>query len=112
MFSLYSQNGVWMGVAGLSNIDMRKRSAEFGRLMIEKDEVTEKGLGVDIVNGIVNLAIGKMAINKITLEVFSDNIAALKTYERTGFVKTGRTEALHDGRKLIYMERTIEEERK
>ena len=42
------------------------------------------------------------------LEVFSDNLAALKTYERAGFVKTGKVETLHDGRELIYMERTIE----
>ena len=111
MFSIFDLSGNWLGVASVYQIDQKKKCCEFGRLMLDKTYTKEKGLGVDAVDGLFDFATHKLGLDQMSLEVFSNNMAALKTYERAGFQRTGKTEILIDGRELIYMVRKLEEER-
>ena len=61
--------------------DINNNEAEFGRLIVDKD---------------------KFHLQKLKLEVFADNIPALKIYEQCGFKEYDRTSL--DNRILIKME--------
>lgn len=73
----------FIGAVGL--YDIKNNIGEFGRLMLDKEKITENGLGVDIVLCACKIAFEQLQLDKIKLEVFQDNIAAYKTYQKAGF---------------------------
>lgn len=86
MFSVYLvKSEQWVGAVSIYNVDSEKKEAEFGRLLIDKQNVTEKGLGLDTTLAACQFAFDKLGLNTVFLEVMQDNIAAVKTYERAAF---------------------------
>lgn len=89
MFSVYLLGtGQWVGAVGIYNVDFAGGTAEFGRLLIEKKATDQRGLGVDVTEGACNIAFEQLGVSCIYLEVYEDNIPAVKTYERAGFLPT------------------------
>lgn len=89
-----------IGFAALYN--MKELEAEFGRLIVDKDKYNQPGLGKFILKYLINVARDKFYLQKLKLEVFADNIPALKIYEQCGFKEYDR--ASLDNRILIKME--------
>lgn len=86
MFSIHhKKSGVWIGAAALYRVDRMRRLAEFGRLVVDGKRVHEKGLGLDATVCLCNLGFETLGLSKITLEVYQNNIPALKTYAKAGF---------------------------
>lgn len=84
MFSVYYKNtDIWIGVVGL--YDILNREAEFGRIMIDGKLVNEKGLGLEATICVCKIGFSKLDIDKIKLEVFSNNFSAINTYKKAGF---------------------------
>lgn len=48
-----------------------------------------KGLGTDAMKTLIDFIFNYIAINKIKLQVFSFNTAAIRSYEKCGFSKEG-----------------------
>lgn len=82
--------------------DINNGEAEFGRLIVDKDKYNQSGLGKFILKYLINIARDEFHLQKLKLEVFADNIPALKIYEQCGFIEYDRTSL--DNRILIKME--------
>ena len=92
----------WIGSVSIYNVDTENQTAEFGRLLVDRDKANQKGLGVDTTICACNIAFAQLNINKITLQVYDDNIAAYKTYLKSGFTEVGFSFD-KNGKKLIDM---------
>lgn len=77
-----------IGMCSLYNFTENNTAAEFGRLIIDP-RVRGKGYGTEALKLTIELAFAQMKLSKIFLEVFSDNSAALKTYQNCGMKKIG-----------------------
>lgn len=79
-------SGILFATASLYNIDYTNLSGEFGRIMIGEDGYKARGIGAKITSVIVNYAFEELNLAIVCLEVFSDNISAIRTYQKAGFV--------------------------
>lgn len=83
------QNRRKIGMCALYNLDENKKCAEFGRFIIADKESHGKGYGKDALLCAEKIAFKHMGLEKLRLEVFSDNIPAVRVYEKCGFKRKG-----------------------
>ena len=91
-----------VGFAALYDIDKNNKKCEFGRIIVDKSKVTKKGIGYQITKCLCDIGFQDLELDMIYLEVFSDNIPALKTYLKVGFIEKNRYQK--DDKEIIYME--------
>jgi RimJ/RimL family protein N-acetyltransferase len=77
-----------IGEVSLAEIDRRHGNAELGIFIGEVDE-WGKGYGTDAVNAMVDFGFAEMRLERIWLEVWTENHRAHRTYEKAGFVREG-----------------------
>ena len=104
MFSAFlKENGEYpVGFAALYDIDKNNKKCEFGRIIVDKSKVTKKGIGYQTTKCLCDIGFQDLGLDMIYLEVFSDNIPALKTYLKVGFIEKNRYQK--DDKEIIYME--------
>ena len=105
MFSVY-YDGVWIGAASIYHVNTKTQTAEFGRLLIDKSVAGTGGLGVDTTRAACAIALERLNIQRISLEVYCDNVAAQITYLKAGFLPT-QIRSTEAGDKLLCMEKTL-----
>jgi RimJ/RimL family protein N-acetyltransferase len=88
-----------IGAASLYNIDWERKTAEFGRFMIGDRAALGRGYGICSLRMILLLA-AAAGIEKVCLEVRSENSHAIAIYERVGFTR-------HNEGELITMSRPV-----
>lgn len=86
---LINDEEIKLGVAAIYHIDSIKRECEFGRIIVDRENVCQKGMGVVITKSICDIAKEFFHIASVRLEVFDDNEPAKKTYIRAGFEING-----------------------
>jgi RimJ/RimL family protein N-acetyltransferase len=88
-----------VGVAGLHALNWVARSAEF-RVFVGDRSHWSKGIGTETAQLLVAYAFDVLNLNRVWLGVNSENLAALTTYERTGFTREGllRDDVYRNGR--------------
>lgn len=97
-----------VGTCAVYNFDEEMNEAETGRLMVDSFNVSQRGLGNDIVGAIVNLAFTYFSVERIKAEVLSDNKRSLICHKTGGgFRVVGEIE--RDGRKVSLLEVTRQE---
>jgi RimJ/RimL family protein N-acetyltransferase len=74
-----------IGEVSLGHIDRKGGSAELGIFIGEPDE-WGKGYGTDAVNALVDFGFGELRLERIWLEVWTENARARRAYEKAGFV--------------------------
>lgn len=89
----------FIGITSL--YDINNKVAEFGRLMLNKEKIQEKGYGLEAVLATCKIGFKQLNLDRIILEVKEDNIAAYKTYEKAGFQCF---DSKKEKRNIIYME--------
>lgn len=105
MFSVYlCGTNQWVGAVGIYHVDQLNARCEFGRLMIDRSAVAERGLGIDTTLAACQFAFDQLGLSTVFLEVFQDNLAAVRTYERSGFQVCG-TRLEDSGKTILYMEK-------
>lgn len=77
-----------VGSTYLRDIDMKNNKAEFG-IFIGEDSARNKGIGTDTASLIVEYGFEELKLNKIFLRVFSNNLGAIRAYEKAGFTYEG-----------------------
>ncbi len=89
-----------VGSVYFRDIDRNKKEAEYG-IFIGEDDAVGKGYGSETACLAVKYAFGEMGLDKLVLRVFTDNEAAVRSYERAGFVRESVLEAVEcsDGEK-------------
>ena len=75
------------GTVFLKNVDFINRRAEFG-IFIGESIFRGKGIGFIATSKMIEIGFKELLLDSIYLTVFSNNINAIKSYEKAGFKKT------------------------
>ncbi len=78
-----------IGDCGVFDLDSVNRSAELGILIGEKSE-WNKGYGAEVMSLLVRHCFETLNLNRAFLRVYTENIRAVRSYEKAGFVLEGR----------------------
>jgi RimJ/RimL family protein N-acetyltransferase len=89
---------VFIGRCGFTRVDWKNRLAELG-VLIGDQSYRGKGYGTDAVKTLCRFGFWELNLHKIKASVFDFNIAALRSYEKCGFVVEGtlKNELFRDG---------------
>jgi RimJ/RimL family protein N-acetyltransferase len=74
-----------IGGCGLRSIDRENGSAELSIFMLRGS--WGQGLGTDAVNALLDFGFGELRLERIYLHVFDYNARAMRSYEKSGFVR-------------------------
>ncbi len=100
------RTGQPVGSVYFRDIDKEHKKAEYG-IFIGEDSAVGKGLGSEAARMAVEYGFEKLMLHKIFLRVFADNLGAIRSYEKAGFVKEGyfKDDVCIDGefKDLIFM---------
>ncbi len=75
-----------VGSVYFRDIDREGKEAEYG-IFLGEDDAVGKGYGTEAAKLAVGYAFSKLGLRRLILRVFTDNGAAVKSYENAGFVK-------------------------
>ena len=78
-----------VGNCGVHNIDWRCRSAEVGIFIGEK-QIWNQGYGTETMRLLLKHGFETMNLNRISLDVYANNLNAIRSYEKAGFILEGR----------------------
>lgn len=78
-----------IGTIALVDIDLRNRKAEIGRVLVASKEDRKNGFGRELLHLASRYSFNHLNLNRIYLEVFSDNVAAVEFYKKFGFTWEG-----------------------
>lgn len=83
--------GPWqhIGSCGFNEINWRTRAGEVG-IMIGLREYWGRGFGTDALQTLVAWGFYSLNLNRVTLRVNADNVRAIRSYEKVGFMLEGR----------------------
>lgn len=105
MFSVYTLSGIFLGGAAL--YDIKEDTAEFGRLLIDREAAGRGGVGAQTLSLLCTLARDELKLTSLHLELYADNLSALKTYEKLGFLFRKQYPAPDGVRYMNYMEKFL-----
>ncbi len=86
-FAVADEQGEYMGTISLKNFDFAARHAEYAIVLRKKAQ--GKGIAVKATNELLEKAFTEFHLEKVYLNVLSDNLRAIRLYERYGFVYEG-----------------------
>lgn len=86
-----------VGHVELDEIDLRNKSGRLCRVLVGEPSFRGKGIGVQMTRKLLEVGFDQLGLHRIDLVVFDFNAAAIRCYERVGFVKEGR---LRDARRI------------
>lgn len=86
---LDGENWKLVGNSSFHNISMNNRSAEVGLLIGDKKE-WNKGYGTETMQILLKHGFETLNLNRIFLRVYENNPAAIRAYEKAGFIHEGR----------------------
>ena len=81
-------NGIAVGVIGLLSIDKINSKAEY-YITIGETSFKNKGIATKATQAIIEYGFKELGLHKIYLTVDADNEAAIRLYEKTGFIREG-----------------------
>lgn len=81
-------DGVAVGSAILFDIDSYARHAEAGISLVS--EARGQGIGTEAIRQLVEFGFTRLNLRRIHLQLIASNKAALRSYEKAGFVVEGR----------------------
>lgn len=95
-----------VGSVYFRDIDKEHLKAEYG-IFIGEDSAVGKGVGSEAARLAVQYGFEELGLHKIFLRAFADNVGAIRSYEKAGFVKEGyfKDDVCIDGRfkDLVFM---------
>ena len=98
LYFLVKKDTKAIGVIDFININIDEKTAEFG-IYANPDL---KGVGSMLMESIINYAFKELNLKTLKAEVFEENSAGIKLYNRYNFIKTGEKE--FNNKKLVCME--------
>jgi diamine N-acetyltransferase len=89
-FTIYArESGEPVGITWLGEIDYRHRTAGFG-ISIGAETARGQGYGTETTRLMLDYAFTALGLHNVMLEVYSNNLAGLRAYEKAGFRICGR----------------------
>lgn len=83
-----------VGQVSLYGIDWSRKSAEFGRLLIGEPDAMGKGIAKSATLLVLQFAFMTLGLEKVELEVFSNNEIPLSIYRSCGFIEVSDSNGL------------------
>lgn len=83
-------NNQMVGHIQLLGIDRKNMSARIGRVLVGEKEFRGKGIGLQMVNSILDIAFNEMNLHRVDLGVFDFNKSAIACYQKAGFIIEGK----------------------
>ncbi|MGH4122844.1 MAG: GNAT family N-acetyltransferase [Clostridium sp.] len=74
-----------VGHIQLLGIDLVNSSACIGRVLVGNESLRNKGIGMEMINGILAIAFETFKLHRVYLGVFDFNKSAIACYEKVGF---------------------------
>lgn len=98
-FAIETLDGRLIGNCGYRDVDWQARRCMVG-WFIGEEAMRGHGYGTDMICVLLRFCFEELGMHKVSLEVFEYNEAAVRLYERLGFVREGvfRDEAYRAGR--------------
>ena len=90
-------SGEVVGHIELNNIDLRNQAGTLSKVLVGCSSDRGQGAGYQMVMGLLQVAFGQMHLHRMDLRVFDFNAAAIRCYQKAGFVIEGH---LRDYRKV------------
>lgn len=81
------ESNEYLGTISLKEVSISNKNAEYA-ISLRKN-AQGRGIGAQATKEILKLAFEEFALEKVYLNVFSDNIRAIKLYEKCGFIFEG-----------------------
>jgi diamine N-acetyltransferase len=81
------EDGEYQGTISLKHIDSKNKTAEYAIAL--RKSAQGKGLGTRASKELLNIAFTELKLNKVYLDVLSDNTAAIHLYQKIGFKQEG-----------------------
>lgn len=92
----------FVGTYASYNLDTEKRAIEVGRLMVDSQNISERGIGYDVVAAGIKIVFENLPVDTITAEVFADNVRAMRCNLEGGkFRITGKKNV--EGREVLLL---------
>ena len=107
MFSVYDSENRFIGGNAIYNISPDDLTAEYGRLLIDKERCRSGGWGYEATAAALKAAFCELGLKKVYLQVYADNTAACKTSLKAGFRCINDTGAAGE-RRMTEMEITYD----
>jgi len=83
-------SGNLIGTTAVTQVDFERSSCLF-RIVIGAKQAWGHGFGTDATRLVVAEVFESLGLQRVKLEVFLHNVRAQRSYEKVGFVETGRT---------------------
>ncbi|KAE9403816.1 acyl-CoA N-acyltransferase [Gymnopus androsaceus JB14] len=77
----------FVGITSLFNLQQKNRDAMLGLALVH--EFWGRGYGGEVVRFIVDYAFEQLALHRVTLDVYGNNAAAIRVYNKVGFIQEG-----------------------
>lgn len=85
MFSVYLKDSKeFIGGLGVYDINMDKKIAEVGRIIIDKERCKGKGYGAEALKGTSQMA-RNVGLKHLYAYIYSGNQASIKTFQKAGY---------------------------
>lgn len=84
LFMIQTLDGISFGHMGLTNFDFRNEICEYDNI-IKGIDVRLPGIMTFAGRALLSWAFSELGVKRVFVRVFSDNISAVKVYERCGF---------------------------
>ena len=78
-----------IGHISIGRIDRENEIARIGRVLIGDSKYAGKGIGTEMVRQCARIIFEDLGLNRASLGVFDFNKAAIRSYEKAGFVQEG-----------------------
>lgn len=82
-YAVTGEDGEYLGTISLKNVDKFNRNAEYAICM--RKVAMGKGLAFQATQDILEIAFGQLKLNRVYLNVLSENKKAIALYERSNF---------------------------
>lgn len=86
-YAIIDENDIYQGTISLKNIDMIDKNAEYA--IVLRKEAMNKNIAKEATKILLNIAFENLGLNRIYLNVLSDNLRAIRFYEKMGFLYEG-----------------------
>lgn len=90
------QSGQTVGHISLGRIDRENLSGRIGKVLVVSSHTRGAGIGLQMINAVLKIGFAELKLHRISLGVFDFNHAAIRCYEKAGFIREG---LLRDARK-------------
>lgn len=103
-----------MGSVYIRDIDRQHRKAEYG-IFIGEEAARGRGVGTATARLMLRYCFEEEGLHRVYLRVFADNVQAIRSYEKAGFVREGllKDDVCIDGsyRDIVWMAAVVQEGR-